>query len=121
MDMTLTVNGIDLSGKLSTYQVTKKVSYTDVLVALDNTEHPFPGASKTEITFSLLPMDEDEAGALYMALANLLVTVSYTDPQEGGVLTMKARVMTDVDAVFLLRSVDGKRRYRGGNVTLRTL
>lgn len=121
IDITLTVNGLNLSSKLSTYRTNKKVTYTDILSALDGTEYAFPAATKTEITFSLLPMDEDETAALYSALSTLVFQATYTDQHAGADRTGNVRVISDIDSVFLLKSVDGKRRYRGNNITLRVL
>lgn len=121
MDITLTVNGLDLSGKLSTYSVNKKVSYADVLSALDGTEYPFPAATKTEITFSLLPMDESEAEALYSALSALIFETTYTDQHSGVERVSRVRVTGNIESAFLLKSVDGKRRYKGSPITLRVL
>ena len=121
IDITLVANGLDLSEKLSTYSVNKKVSYSDVLSALDGTEYPFPAATKTEITFSLLPMDEDETAVLYNALSTLIFSATYTDQHAGIDHTSNVRVISDIDSVFLLKSVDGKRRYKGSPITLRVL
>ena len=121
IDVTLIVNGLNLSGKLSTYNTGKKVAYTDVLSALDGTEYPFPAATTTEVTFSLLPMDEDETAALYSALSPLVFPATYTDQHAGIDRTGNVRVISDIDSVFLLKSVDGKRRYRGSEITLRVL
>lgn len=119
--ITLTVNGLDLSGKLSTYRTVKKVTYTDVLSALDGTEYPFPGATKTEIVFSVLPMTDDESAALYSALSGLVFQATYTDQHDGSDRTGNVRVISDIESAFLLRSVDGKRRYKGSAITLRVL
>lgn len=119
--MTLVVNGLDLSRKLSTYKTGKKVAYAEVLSALDGTEYPFPAATKTDITFSLLPLDEEESAALYSALAPLIFDATYTDQLSGADTTSRVRVTGDIESVFLLKSVDGKRRYKGGAITLRVL
>lgn len=119
--ITLTVNGLDLSRKLSTYSTVKKVTYTDVLSALDGKEYPFPGATKTEIMFSVLPMTDDEASALYGALSGLVFKATYTDQHTGGNIMADVRVISDIESTFLLLSVDGKRRYKGGAITLRVL
>lgn len=119
--ITLTVNGLDLSRKLSTYRTAKKVTYTDVLSALDGTEYPFPGATKTEIVFSLLPMTEEESAALYDALSGLVFQATYTDQHTWSDNTVDVRVISDIESAFLLRSVDGMRRYKGSAITLRVL
>lgn len=119
--ITLTVNGLDLSGKLSTYRTVKRVTYTDVLTALDGTEYPFPGATKTEIVFSLLPMTDDESAALYNALSGLVFEATYTDQHTDTDRTANVRVTSNIESAFLLLSVDGKRRYKGSAITLRVL
>lgn len=119
--ITLTVNGLDLSGKLSTYRTVKKVTYTDVLTALDGTEYPFPGTTKTEIVFSVLPMTDEEATALYDALSVLVFQATYTDQYAGNDRTVNVRVISNIEGAFLLQSVDGKRRYKGSAITLRVL
>lgn len=119
--ITLIVNGLDLSMKLSTYRTVKKVTYTDVLSALDGTEYPFPGATKTEIVFTLLPMTDDESVALYSAMSSLVFDVTYTDQHTGTDRTGNVRVTSNIESAFLLRSVDGKRRYKGSEITLRVL
>lgn len=121
IDVTLIVNGLNLSGKLSTYHTSKKVTYTDVLSALDGTEYPFPAATKTDITFSLLPMDEEESAALYRALSPLVFEATYTDQHTGLDVTGRVRVTSNIESAFLLKSVDGKRRYKGNAITLRVL
>lgn len=119
--ITLTVNGLDLSGKLSTYHTSKKVTYADVLSALDGTEYAFPSATKTEITFSVLPMDDDESTALYTALSVLIFDATYTDQHTGSECIGRVRVTSNIESAFLLKSVDGKRRYKGSAITLRVL
>ena len=121
IDVTLIANGLDLSGKLSTYNASKKVAYTDILSALDGTEYPFPADTKTDITFSLLPMDEEESAALYSALSPLIFEATYTDQHTGMEATGRVRVTSNIDSAFLLKSVDGKRRYKGSAITLRVL
>lgn len=120
--LTLIANGRDFSSRIGTYSVVKKISYTDVLTALDHTEYPFPAPSKDEITFSLLPGTEETATADYNALSAMMFQASYTSPgEEGRTVTRRVRLMTDLENRFLLLSIDGKRRYRGGDITLRVL
>lgn len=122
MDIVLIVNGLDLSKRVSTYFVTKKVTYTEIVTGLDNTEYPFPGAIKTEATFSLLPATEAEDAEFYDAVSDLVFQASFTDPQKGGAaITKRVRVTSDLESTFLLKSVDGLRRYKGGTITLREL
>lgn len=120
--ITLIVNGLDLSNRLSTYSVAKKVAYTEIVTGLDNTEYPFPGATKTEITFSLLPATDVEDTEFYNAISALVFQASFTDSKQGGsIISKRVRVASDLESTFLLKSVDGLCRYKGGNITLRTL
>lgn len=121
MDITLKVNGLDLSGKLSTYSTAKKVSYSEIVTGLDNTEYPFPGVTKTEITFSLFPMTDEESAELYSAICGLVFQATYTDQMGGGDVAKRVRVASDLESAFLLKSIDGKRRYKGGSIVLREL
>ena len=95
MDITLKVNGLDLSGKLSAYSAIKKVAYTEIVTGLDNTEYPFPGATKTEITFSLFPMTDEESAELYSAICGLVFQATYTDQMGGGDVAKRVRVASD--------------------------
>lgn len=119
MDVTLTVNGLNLHDQLSTYRVTKEVSYKQVLTALDGTEHAFGGHTRPVVSFSLLPMTDEESTALFRALSNLVFPVTFTDQYSGADLTYQMRVTSNLESVFALRSVDGKRRYKGGEIQLR--
>lgn len=122
MEVTLIANGLDLSKRLSTYQVTKEITYKKVVTTLDDTEHPYPGAKKDVITFSLLPMTDEEGGEVYDVLYSLIFNATYTAQYAGGLnVTKRVRVTSDLESTFLLLSVDGKRRYRGGSIQLRAL
>lgn len=121
MDITLIVNGLDLSEKLSTYSVTEEVTYRKVITTLDDVEHPYPGATRTTITFSLLPLTGEESAALYNALRYLAFDSTYTNPNKGVDETKRVRLMTNIESIFALKSVDGKRRYKGGEIQLRRL
>ena len=121
MDVTLIVNGLDLSTKLSTYSVTEEVTYRNVITTLDDVEHPYPGAKKTIITFSLFPMTDDESSSLYNALGDLVFNATYTNQHKGLDETKRVRLVTNLESAFALKSVDGKRRYKGGEIQLRGL
>lgn len=121
MDVTLIVNGLDLSAKLSTYSVTEEVTYRKVITTLDDVEHPYPGAKRTIIKFSLLPLTDSESAELYDALGALVFSATYTNQYKGVDETKRVRLMTSLESVFALKSVDGKRRYKGGEIQLRRL
>lgn len=119
MDITLKINGLPINDRLSKYTVAHEVSYRKVITTLDNVEHPYPGAIKDIVTFSLLPVTETQDTLLYDVLSNLIVEVTYTD--KGIERTKKMRVVSDLESAFLLKSVDGKRRYKNGTIQLRSL
>ena len=121
MVITLNINGLDLHEKLSTYNLTKDVTYRRVITTLDEVEHPYPGAQKTVVTFSLFPMTDQESTELYDALYQLIVPVSFTNPYTGRDETKLMRVISGIESNFALLSVDGLRRYKGGPVQLREL
>lgn len=111
------INGLDLSSRLSTYTMTQEISYRKVIKTLDDMEHAYPGAKRPIIRFSLFPGTEEQDAELYEALENLIVPVVFT--QRGVDITRKMRLTSNLESVFLLKSVDGKRRYLGGEITLR--
>ena len=121
MDVTLIVNGLDLSSKLSTYSVTEEVTYRKVITTLDDVEHPYPGAKRTTITFSLFPMTDEESTELYNKLGALVFDATYTNQYKGVDETNRVRLITNVESSFALKSIDGKRRYKGGEIKLRRL
>lgn len=121
MEITLIVNGLDLSKKLSTYSVTQEVYYSKVITTMDGVEHPYPGHTRAIVSFSLLPMTDNESTDLYQKLRDLIFQVTYTNQHIGEDITQQMRITSNIDSKFLLLSVDGKRRYRGGEIQLRAL
>lgn len=119
MDVVFKINGTDYSAKLSTFQVENKVTYSRVVTTLDNVEHASPGFARPVLTVSFWPLSEAETAALYAALSGFVVTVAYTDPYSGAVASRRMRLTSDLTATFALRSVDGNRYYKGGNIQLR--
>lgn len=118
--LTLSIAGVDFSSSVSTYKVMKEVTYKKIITTLDDVEHPYPGKLRDILSVSFLPMTEAEATRLYTALNRLSVSVIYTDPSKSGATTTKTmRVTSNIEAVFALKSVDGKRRYTGGEIELR--
>jgi hypothetical protein len=119
--LTWIVNGLDLSEKISTYLVRKVPDAGEVLKSIGGTEYAFYGETQTEIEVSFFPMTEEEATAAYNAMQNGKFSVSYTDPYEGGITATRSfRNIGNLEAAFLLLSVDGKRRYSGTPVQVRT-
>lgn len=121
MEVTLTINGLDVHKTLSTYDVTKEISYRKVITTLDGVEHPYPAARKTILSFSLFPMTDSESTSLYDALSSALCTVIFTNPHSSMNETRTMRITSNLESVFALLSVDGKRRYKGGTIQLREL
>ena len=88
-DLTLSIAGVDFSASVSTYKVTKEVTYKKIITTLDDVEHPYPGKFRDVLTVSFMPMTEEEATALYDALNTFSVTVIYTDPSRNGVTSRR--------------------------------
>lgn len=121
MQITLSINGLDLHRKLSTYKMTQDITYRKVITTLDEIEHPYPGAIKSVVTFTLLPLTDSESEELYTALKDLIITATYTNQYTGIDETKLVRVVSSIESTFALLSVDGMRRYRGGQIQLREL
>ena len=117
MDIKLVVNGLDLSNRLATYSVDQEVKYRQIITTLDDKEHPVAGSTRNIVRFTLLPMTEEESNALETALSDLIFESTFT--LHGQERTETVRLTTDLQNLFLLKSIDGKRRYRGGQIVLR--
>ena len=120
MDITLTFNNRNFSARVSTYEVKKLVEEVKKITTMDGTEHAVQRI-RDVVTFSLMPYDETTATADYNALKALQATGRYTDPNTGNVSVRTLRVVTDLNAIFGLKSIDGKRYYKGGKITLRAV
>ena len=122
MDITLIVNGLVFSGRLSSFTVKHEVAYGQIITTFDGTEHVQGGTRRPVITFSFLPLSDREAGDYYAALSALVFPVTFTDPNLGGVeSTMNMRVTSDLEAAFGIRSVDGNRYYKESPIELRAM
>lgn len=119
MDVTFQIGELDLHDRLSTYTVTWEVTYQKVITTLDNVEHPFSAPRRAVVDFSLLPMDDDLASAVYDALYEQTQTVTFTDPHSRTDLVKTMRLTTNLEAAFGLRSINGKRYYTGGSLQMR--
>lgn len=121
MDITLKIGTLDLSGKLSTYDLTKDVSYRKIVTTLNDIDHPYPAKKKSVLKFSLFPLTDEESAELYDVLSDTIVSVEYTDQFNNTDEIKRFRVDGGIESAFALRSVDGKRRYKGGPIQLREL
>ena len=121
MDVTLEINGRDFSSRLSTYRVEQEVTYPDMLTTMDGTEHYGKPYKRDLIYFSLFPFDDDTANHDYLVLSDSSLTVNYTNPQADNAkkLYKQMKLYSNLSAVFGLRSINGKRYYKGGEITLR--
>lgn len=121
MDITLTLNGRDFSGRVSTYKVQKVVETVASVTTMDGVEH-IVQRTRDEITFSLIPYSDSVATLDYNALSALQFTATYTDNTAvGNTASRPVRVASNLESAFGLRSVDGNRYYKGSPITLRAL
>lgn len=119
--LTLIINGLDLSHRISSYSVRKVRDTSEVLKSIGGTEYAFLGDAQTEVNVSFFPMTEVETEEFYAAVSTGKFQMTYTDTYEGGIVaTRNFRMMSDLESVFLLLSVDGKRRYSGATIQART-
>lgn len=121
MELTLTVNGLDLHKNLSTYSVMQEIEYPEIITTLDHVEHPYFGKKRTIITFSLFPLTDPESSELYSALSDLIFEAVYQNPYTNAVEKKRVRLAGNLETTFALLSIDGKRRYKGGAIQLREL
>ena len=121
MDVTLVINGRDFSSRLSTYRVEQKITNPDMLTTMDGTEHYGKSYRPDVIYFSLFPFDDDTANQDYAVLSDSSLSVNYTNPQADNSekLYKEMKLYSNLSAVFGLRSVNGKRYYKGGEIALR--
>ena len=119
--MTLKLNGLDVSKRLSTYVVNLEIPWQKVITTMDDEEHPYPATKRPIVTFSFLPMTEEESKEVFDALSPLIFDATYTNMYLGEDDTRKFRVVSDLESTFLLTSIDGKRRYNGNRIQLRAL
>lgn len=119
MDITLKIGTLDVHERLSTYSVQREVSYSKIIVTMDDDEHAVRSKDRYVVKFSLFPMTEDEATAYCNALRASAIDVTFSDPYTKSDVTKTMRATSSLDAAFALVSVDGKRRYKGGEIQIR--
>ena len=122
MDVTLEINGRDFSSRLSTYRVEQEITYPEVLTTMDGREHYGKPYKRDIIYFSLFPYDDDTAGQDYSILADSILSVNYTNPQayNSEKLNREMKLYSNLSSAFGLRSSNGKRYYKGGEIVLRS-
>lgn len=118
IDVTLVFDGLDLSDKLSTYNVTHEVEVSDSITAMDGTEYIAQRIRPT-VSFSFIPLTDEQTADIYEKLSALVGVLTYTDPYLGRDNSLVARVNSNLESVFGLRSIDGNRYYKGGTITFR--
>lgn len=121
MDVTFKIADLDLHTALSTYLVRWEVKYQKVIITLDDVEHPFKAPNRAILEVSFLPMDDDFATSLFEALDSTKQSITFTDPYSRSDIVRTMRVVSDLEAAFGLKSVNGKRYYKGGKIELRAL
>ena len=116
MDVTLEINGRDF------YRVEQEITYPDMITTMDGTEHYGKPHKRDVIYFSLFPFDDDTANQDYLVLADSSLLVNYTNPQAGNAekLYKDMKLYSNLSSAFGLRSVNGKRYYKGGEIALRS-
>ena len=117
IDVTFVINNTDYSPLLSTYSVDYSVEEICSVTTMDGSEHVH-ARKRPIVTFSLIPLTDEQCAAFYTALSNINVSVQYTDPNHG-VRTATMRVASAIRNSFGLRSIDGNRYYKGEKITLR--
>lgn len=118
IDVEFSIGNLDLHSLLSTYHVSHEVEYQDSMVSINGTEYG-TARYRPVISFSLIPLTDDQCESLYDALSNSDLSVTYTNPYLNDDVTGTMRVMTALESVFGLRSIDGNRYYKGSTITLR--
>ena len=123
MNVTLIIGGRDFAPRLASYDVRKEISYSDVILTMDQVEHIGRQYTRYVITFSMFPYSDATANADYAALKySPILQVTFSDASfSEGYATKQMRVDSDLNSVFGLVSVDGNRYYKGGEIVLRAL
>lgn len=120
MDVTLTFNSYDFAPILSTYAVVYETNYRKTVVSLDGTEYVGNPTRRPIVTFTLFPRTDAQAKAAYDALSVMIASCTYTDPHATNASrTLQMRLTSNLESVFGLRSIDGNRYYKGGQIVLR--
>lgn len=117
--LVLRIDNRDFSGRISTYKFRKELTYGKVITTLDGEELFRNKRLRPVLTFSLIPYSEQTSVRDYEILSQCIFDVVYTDTDTNTIEKRKMRLVTSLDDIFLLDSVDGRRYYKGGEIQLR--
>ena len=128
LELTLSYDSqtLDLSDYISTYTPARVyTANVKTLITLDGTEHAFPTRQHYTLEVRLKPLTEQEVQSLAWFFTSMpavgWLSVTYTDPGEAlNPVTRDMRLVADWSSKFLLKSIDGERRYDGGVLRFRS-
>ena len=120
MNITLTINNVDFSSRVLTYAVRKEITYGKTYTAVSGKEFVRRKRIRPIILFTLMPYADEQAASDYNVLKSSVLTATFTDPDTNNTLTKEVRLMTNIEHIFLLDSIDGNRYYKGGTIQLRS-
>lgn len=121
MDVTFEVNGTVMNKKIATYAVNREVSYKKTVTTMDDVEHAMGRTCRTVITVSFWPLTDAEVAEYYKALTSAPIHILFTDPDENSDVSREFRLNSNIQSVFGLRSIDGNRYYKGGDIQFRAV
>ena len=128
IDVTLSCGQTSLKDYLSTYDVRTEVKWGRTITTLGKKEYASGKTERLVVTFSFRPLSDAEASTLYnLLLNNSIATWTFTDPHnaytspatEPADKTDVMRLTSSLDSAFGIKSVNGKRYYKGGSIVLR--
>lgn len=119
IDVTFVIDGVDCSPYLSNYIVSHSIEQRETITTMDGTEYTATQI-RPVISFSLDPLSDEQSESLYRTLLKGNIEVTYTDPYLGDNQIAIMRVTSEINSVFVIRSTDGKRYYKGDTITLRS-
>lgn len=119
--LTLRIDNRIFSKMISTYSLSKEVTYASTITTASGKEIYRNRRYRPILTFSLIPYSDAIASRDYQILKQGEYEVVYTDPEDNCIKTTTMRLVSNLENVFLLDSVNGKRYYRGGDIQLRAI
>lgn len=119
LDVTFTLEDVDYSQYLLSYDVSHEIEQRVNMTALDGTEYTVTQI-RPSIIFSLDPLSDEQSESLYRILSRNNIKVIYTDPYLGDNQFAIMRVTSEINSAFVIRSTGGNRYYRGDKITLRS-
>lgn len=119
IDVTFTLEGVDYSQHLSNYSVSHEVEQRKIVTTLDGTEYTSTQL-RPVITFSLVPLSDEQSESLYEILSKPSIEVTYTDPYLGDRHSVIMRVTSELNSAFIIRANNGNCYYKGNSITLRS-